>query len=241
MLRFLSGLLLGLLILLSPNPVVALTNPWGYSASNGPSVWGELSPDYQLCATGRAQSPISLGSELLTAAPLRFRYSTLSADSVDTSRGLLISTPPNHVLDLKQDRFQLTQFHFHSPSEHQINHRPAAAELHFVHRNDRNQLLVVAVLLEEGEPNSALASLLRSPSATSALRLDLNQLLPSTTEHYEYVGSLTTPPCTEGVQWIVMRSPLSLSAEQLVQLQRYVHDNNRPLQQLNHRTTLVSP
>jgi carbonic anhydrase len=239
MLRFLSGLLLGLLILLSSNPVVALTDPWGYSASNGPSVWGELSPDYQLCATGRTQSPISLGSELLTAAPLRFRYSTLSADSVDTSRGLLISTPPNHVLDLKQDRFQLIQFHFHSPSEHQIDHHPTAAELHFVHRNDQNQLLVVAVLLKVGVPNPALASLLRSPSAASAPLVDLNKLLPSSMEHFQYVGSLTTPPCTEGVQWIVMKSPLSLSAEQLVQLQRYVRNNNRPLQQVNRRATLA--
>jgi carbonic anhydrase len=240
MLRWLVGLLFGLLILISV-PAYALSAPWGYSTTNGPGVWGELAPDYRLCATGTAQSPISIESELLANDPLQFRYGTLSVDFIDTSHGLSISTPLDQVLELNRNRFQLTQFHFHSPSEHQINHRPAAAELHFVHRNDRNQLLVVAVLLEKGAPNPALTSLLRSPSATSAPRLDLNQLLPSTTEHYEYVGSLTTPPCTEGVQWVVMRSPLSLSAEQLGQLRKYVHDNNRPLQRLNRRVILASP
>jgi carbonic anhydrase len=241
MLRWLAGLLIGLLIFSSSAPVNALAAaPWGYSNSNGPTVWGELNPDYRLCTKGTAQSPISLEeSDLAPVAPLHFRYGTLSANSVDTSRGLLISTSPNHALTLNQDRFQLIQFHFHSPSEHEINHRRADAELHFVHRNDQNQLLVVAVLLEKGDPNPALASLLRSPSTASAPLLDLNQLLPSTTEHYQYVGSLTTPPCTEGVQWIVMRSPLSLSAEQLIQLHKYVHDNNRPLQSLNHRAVLA--
>jgi carbonic anhydrase len=241
MLRWLAGLLVGLLIFSSSAPVNALAAaPWGYSTSDGPTVWGKLNPNYRLCTKGTAQSPISLEERNLSpAAPLHFRYGTLSANAVDTSRGLLISAAPDHVLDLNQDRFQLIQFHFHSPSEHEINHRRADAELHFVHRNDQNQLLVVAVLLEEGDPNPALASLLRSPSTASAPLLDLNQLLPSTTEHYQYVGSLTTPPCTEGVQWIVMRSPLSLSAEQLIQLHKYVHDNNRPLQSLNHRAVLA--
>jgi carbonic anhydrase len=230
MLRFVAGFLVGLFILLSSNPVEALAYSWGYSASNGPSVWGELSPDYRLCATGMAQSPVSLESELLTAVPLHFDYGTLSVYSVDTSRGLSISTPPDHVLDLNQDRFQLTQFHFHSPSEHEVEHRRADAELHFVHRNGQNQLLVVAVLLEQGNASPVLASVLRSPAAASAPLLNLNELLPRSMEHYQYVGSLTTPPCTEGVQWIVMRSSLSLSAEQLVQLRKYVRDNSRPLQ-----------
>jgi carbonic anhydrase len=235
--RWLVGLLMGLLILISSAPVHALA--WGYSASNGPAVWGELNPDYRLCTTGIAQSPISLESDLISDNPLHFRYGSLAADSLDTSHSLLISTLPDHVLELNHEPFQLIQFHFHSPSEHEINHRRADAELHFVHRNDRNQLLVVAVLLEEGDSNPALASLLRSPSLTSSPLIDLNQLLPSTTEHYQYVGSLTTPPCTEGVRWIVMRSPLSLSAEQLVQLHKYVHNNNRPLQSLNHRAVLA--
>jgi carbonic anhydrase len=241
MLRWLAGLLIGLLIFSSSAPVSALAAaPWGYSKADGPTVWGKLNPDYQLCTRGTAQSPISLEqSNSSPVTPLHFHYGALSASKVDTSRGLLISAAPDQVLDLDQDHFRLIQFHFHSPSEHEINHHRADAELHFVHRNDQNQLLVVAVLLEEGNPNPALASLLRSPSPTSASRLDLNQLLPSTTEHYQYVGSLTTPPCTEGVQWIVMRSPLSLSAEQLVQLHKYVHDNNRPLQSLNHRAVLV--
>jgi carbonic anhydrase len=236
-LRWLSGILIVLLIFSSSVPVYALD--WGYSVSNGPAVWGELSPDYRLCATGIAQSPISLESDLISDNPLYFRYGLLAVDSLDTSHGLLIKALPNHVLELNHETFQLIQFHFHSPSEHEINHRRADAELHFVHRNNQNQLLVVAVLLEEGDSNPALASLLRSPSLTSSPLIDLNQLLPSTTEHYQYVGSLTTPPCTEGVQWIVMRSPLSLSAEQLVQLHKYVRDNNRPLQSLNHRAVLA--
>lgn len=239
MLRWLAGLLIGLLLLMSV-PADALSVPWGYSVSNGPKVWGDLSPDYRLCATGTAQSPISVENQLLIDDPLHFRYGTLLVDSIDTSHGLLVSTPLDQALELNRNRFQLTQFHFHSPSEHEIDHHSAAAELHLVHRNDRNQLLVVAVLLEEGAPNPALASLLRSPSPISAFKLDLNQLLPSTTDHYEYVGSLTTPPCTEGVRWIVMRAPLSLSAEQLVQLQKYVRNNNRPLQQLNRRVILSS-
>jgi carbonic anhydrase len=241
MLRWLAGLLIGMLILGSSAPVDALAAaPWGYSASNGPNVWGRLNSEYRLCTAGTAQSPVDLEeSNLSPAAPLHFRYGTLSADSIDTSRGLLISASPNHAIDLNQDRFQLIQFHFHSPSEHEIGHHRADAELHFVHRNDQNQLLVVAVLLEEGKANPALASLLRSPSTDAAPRLDLTQLLPSTMEHYQYAGSLTTPPCTEGVQWIVMRSPLSLSAEQLDRLRTYVHDNNRPLQRLNHRAILA--
>ena len=248
MMNWFAGLLIGILIFFTSAPSYAGAT-WGYSAPNDPSVWGELASDYRTCARGEAQSPVDLAAtEEKPVAPIQLHYGTVPLDATDTSRGLLVSTAsqseqPDEFLDFDQKRFNLAQFHFHSPSEHQINHDAAAAELHLVHRSaqDPSQLLVVAVLLEQGQPSPELEELLQSlgSSSTSKQRLDLNQLLPKNTEHYQYVGSLTTPPCTEGVQWIVMKNPLTLSAKQLDQLHAFVHDNNRPLQPLNERTVLV--
>lgn len=246
--HWLAGVLISVLLFSISAPATYAAADWGYSAPADPVHWGQLTSDYRLCGVGVKQSPVDLtSSNDDPVSPLQFEYGMVPLDSVDTSRGLLVSAPPDgereNALDFDQAHFKLAQFHFHSPSEHQINHHNADAELHLVHRNSQDQqLLVVAVLLKVGEYNPDLAVLLQSVSTPSdaAQPLDLNKLLPNTTEHYQYVGSLTTPPCTEGVQWIVMRSPLSLSAQQLTQLQTYVHDNNRPLQPLNNRTVLVS-
>ena len=248
MMNCLAGILVGMLIFFTSAPSDAAAD-WGYSSPNDPSVWGKLAPDYQMCARGAAQSPVDLAATVKEpVAPIQFHYGPVPLDATDTSRGLLVSTASEskqseNFLDFDQQRFDLAQFHFHSPSEHQINHDNAAAELHLVHRNaqDQSKLLVVAVLLEQGQSNAELDELLQSIESTSTSQppLDLSRLLPKNIEHYQYVGSLTTPPCTEGVQWIVMKTPLSLSPKQLDQLHAFVHDNNRPLQPLNERVVLV--
>lgn len=295
----LTGVLLTLMLILwgvlwgdgTLSAAYALETDWGYSDTNGAKVWSKLNPEYRLCGAGAAQSPIDL-DELLSkdgldedlqsqdvnsqdanSHSIQFHYGTLgltpSLKQMELHRRLQISAPVGNTLDFDQNSYQLVQFHVHSPSEHQIHHHSAAAELHFVHRNDHGQTLVVAVLLEPGSENPVFESLLNvsptdpainsdkvletaldtSPNLPSKLSsklspnpslpsLDLTALLPATAAHYEYIGSLTTPPCTEGVQWIVLRSPITLSPQQIEQLHNYVDHNNRPLQPLNHRFIL---
>lgn len=225
---------------------------WGYQGHEGPEHWAELSPDFSLCRDGMEQSPIdltdatpvegtrlerSLGTEILTIEQ-RARV----MDLVDNGHTIQVTNDVPLSLDIDDIRYELVQFHFPAPSEHTIDgeHRPL--EAHFVHKSADGELAVVSLLAEEGEHSSPFDLIVGSlPSGPGDsrhledLQLDLNELRPLPQRYFRYEGSLTTPPCTEGVTWIVFAEPREMSPEQIEILASQLHDNFRPVQSLGDR------
>jgi len=214
---------------------------WSYEGETGPSHWGALSEEYALCGTGEQQSPIDI-TESVTAdlPPLEFNYSPIPV--VIENNGHTIKMTATGTLKIADDEYQLLQFHTHSPSEAAINGKPADMVIHLVHKNAQDQLAVVAVLLEVGETANPLIQTLWDVMPKTVTepqqhetQIDINQLLPEDKNYYTFDGSLTTPPCSEGVRWMVLKQPVSISAEQLAQYQSVYPKNVRPLQAVNGR------
>lgn len=232
---------------------------WGYTGAEAPEFWADLSPEFALCGSGSEQSPIDLtnavtiedaglerriGTEVLTVEQ-RARV----MDLVDNGHTIQITNDVSMALDMDGVHYEMVQFHFHSPSEHTVDGEHAQLEVHLVHKSAEGELAVVGILVEEGEHDSLwdpiIASLPDGPGDTrhvEDLDLDMNELRPLPRHYFRYRGSLTTPPCSEGVQWIVMAEKRQISPDQMAAMVSYLHDNNRPVQPLNDRQIgLVGP
>lgn len=229
----------------------AIASEWSYKGETGADFWGELDPQFQTCRSGQAQSPINIeGSGFsLDVGSLDFNYQDTPLTIVNNGRTVRVDYQPGSSLTLEDKEYELVQFHFHQPSEHLIKGRAAAMEAHFVHRDRATgDLVVLAVLMSEGEKNKALESIWRqiSPSDSQAekvadLTINALQLLPENSrQYYRYRGSLTTPPCSEIVTWLVLKQPISVSKSQLYSFDRVVGNNARPVQALNQRSLLES-
>lgn len=200
------------------------------------------------CGNGHEQSPINLSSAapMAEVPDLAPRYLPLDGGFVNNGHTLQFTPAQSAAMVMIGDQaYGFAQFHFHSPAEHTLDRRAYPAELHFVHRNGAGQLAVVGVFIEEGAENPALAALLAArPSAegeefATHLGVDLNALLPPDRAYFAYAGSLTTPPCSEGVRWNVMRTPISASAAQIAALREALGSTSRHVQPLNQRTVLL--
>lgn len=227
--------------------------PWSYAPGpRGPEHWGDLDPQYAPCGHGQAQSPIDIrDAQRANLPPLRFEYHRRPVGYV-TNNGAAIrvnyhdAPGSGDFLLLGARRYQLTQFHFHRPSEETIEGRRYAMVLHLMHRADDGEVLGVAVLLTAGRQNAALAPLWQhlppreGQVAVPGLELDLTQLLPQERGYYSYLGSQTAPPCTEGVRWLVLKHPLEVSAQQIAAYARLYPHDVRPLQPRNGRSVLIS-
>jgi len=217
----------------SPEPSEPL---FTYSGANGPEAWASLSPEYTTCADGSAQSPIDLAdADEVDLADVVFDYRAGDVELVDTGHTIQANEPAGSSIMVDGERYALAQFHFHEPSEHTIAGEQFAGELHLVHRDDRGRLAVVAVLLRQGADSAALAPVFAAlppePGATAQLAdFDPSRVLPQQRTTYRYDGSLTTPPCTEGVGWFVLDTPIDVSAAQLAAFSGIIEPNNRPLQ-----------
>lgn len=217
---------------------------WSYQSDTGPDRWSELDSSFALCNSGKGQSPINLTSA--ASADLvnpDFHYQSVPLNILNNGHTVQVPYAPGSYMMLEGDRYNLLQFHFHSPSEHAVEGKPWDAELHLVHQNDDGELAVVAVLLQkEDESNLAYRDISNNLPASlgdkvrTETTINAFDLLPSKTTTYQYSGSLTTPPCSEAVTWLVMTEPVSLSKEQLKAYERRLNHNNRPLQVLNSRT-----
>jgi carbonic anhydrase len=216
---------------------------WAYEGPNGPANWGSLSPAFAPCQDGLQQSPIDLVDPLRApAAPIRTRY-TPSPVTLEHN-GETIEGVPERTQRLRVGaaHYGLAQFHFHAPSEHVINGRRAPLEIHFVHADAAGNRAVLGALVRRGQRNAAFARLAASfPRSEGAEReveapVDLDGLLPTGRTAYRYAGSLTTPPCSEGIQWMVLAEPVELSRRQIRQFRRIVDGNSRPTQPHNGRT-----
>ena len=221
---------------------------WGYSGDEGPANWGELSPEYSLCADGSAQSPIDIRhASALDLVDIEFQYGESANKIFNNGHTIQVNVDAGSAIVYNGITYDLLQFHFHSPSEHTIDGRAAPLEIHFVHQDPNSgNLAVVGVLLTEGDvENEAYAAVfdhlpasVGEPEAMGA-PLSLIALLPEARTYYTYQGSLTTPPCSETVRWLLLDSPIELSTVQIAAFSAIYDGNARPLQPLGKRDLLL--
>ena len=220
---------------------------WGYSGESGPASWGSLSVMYSSCSEGKRQSPVDiLGYLPGDASALSFTYSRDGKHLTNTGK-LVKVTHGNSRMRLKDREYTLIEAHLHNPSEHSIDGKSFPLEMHLVHEGESGEIAVVGVLYRLGEENPVIQTMIDAapqPSETveSASPLEANGYLPAQHGYYSYAGSLTTPPCTEGVEWLVMSEIQEVSQEQVGQIAALTGGgtNNRPLQPLGNRMITVS-
>ena len=213
---------------------------WGYTGDVGPDRWAELSPENKLCAVGTRQSPIDIREGLaVDLEPIGFDYRAGSFSVLDNGHTIQVNVAPGSGMTVMGRRYELVQFHFHRPSEERINGKQFEMVAHLVHRDAQGRLAVVAVLIErsrDDKPHPLIQTvwanlpLEKGDPVAAQVSLDVGQLLPAERGYYTYMGSLTTPPCTEGVLWMVMRQPVGLSAQQMGVFAKLYPMNARPLQ-----------
>lgn len=219
---------------------------WSYAGETGPQAWGRLSKDFNVCAIGKRQSPINI-EEASTlqgpAEPLQFNYQPSNGTVVNNGHTIQVDLTGDNEVSVRGSRYKLLQFHFHTPSEEQVNGQGFAMVAHLVHKNEAQQLAVVAVLLAPGVANSLIHQVWTYMPLDSGDRvsmptglIDMNALLPKDQRYYQFMGSLTTPPCTEGVLWMVMKQPTPISREQIKLFTQIFPNNARPVQAINGRS-----
>ncbi|MDR7271411.1 carbonic anhydrase [Pelomonas saccharophila] len=224
---------------------------WEYSGKAGPAQWGKIAPEFGTCATGHAQTPIDVkGATPADLPALQFSYGSMPLNLVNNGHTVQVNASGENKLNVGGREFKLLQFHFHTPSEEAINGKRFAMVAHFVHKDADGKLGVVGLLLKPGKPNAAFKAVFDNlptqpnadaPATPAGLSLDLAALLPAKLSYYSFDGSLTTPPCSEGVSWMVLREPVELSPAQIKQFRRIFAHNARPLQPLGDRKVLASP
>jgi carbonic anhydrase len=220
---------------------------WGYEGVAGPAAWGGLKPEFNLCASGQRQSPIDIRGGLgVDLEPVRFEYQPSRYSVVDNGHTVQVNVQGSNAIEIGTRRFELMQFHFHRPSEERIDGRQFEMSLHLVHKDAQGRLAVVGVLLDRGPAHPAVQQvwnnlpLEKGEEAPARALLNPLDLLPADRRYYTYMGSLTTPPCSEGVLWVVMRTPLAVTAEQIGIFARIYPMNARPPQAAAGRRILQS-
>lgn len=233
-----------------------VTAHWGYEEDDGPEHWGQLSEDWATCSTGRRQSPIDLAAAApgdvpvatmsFPQAKLIIKHQSHVLEALDNGHTIQVNYDGGETLSLDDRSYSLLQYHFHSPSEHTVDGKHYPMEMHLVHQTDSGELAVIGVFLEEGKHNAAFDALWQHlpDQAGEQVELpevqsDIDALLPASRTSYRYQGSLTTPPCSEGVRWIVMTEPVQLGADQISAFREIFHGNNRPPQRLNGREVIM--
>jgi len=220
---------------------------WSYEGATGPAHWAELDPGV---VQGKAQSPIDLVTTAAVNPPsgplaLHFTGHEYLAGEEDNGHTIQVTLETGSTFTTARGTYALKQFHFHTPSEHTVDGRSFPLEVHFVHQSADGHLAVVGVFFVEGPANENLAQLIAHFPAEHkaehfpADKIDFNLRPPVDTTAYNYQGSLTTPPCTEGVDWYLFRQPMTASREQIAAFAARLHHNNRPVQPLNGRAIEV--
>lgn len=249
----------------------AIKVKWGYRGNISAVHWGSLNSSFALCAQGKEQSPIDItgwGSNF--SNPFTIAYQTSPMNIVDDGttelmigrertiindgHGVQLNFPASNVPELvtfNGKTYRLVQFHIHTPSENKVNGQVFPMEIHFVHQGDNGELLVIGVFVKTGEENRIINKIITNlPKEEGKVEIVQGEsinpadLLPKKHDFYKFVGSLTTPPCSEGLQWIVMAEPITASAEQIAKLKEAANGANaRPVQPLNQRkiTYIANP
>lgn len=222
---------------------------WGYEGEEGPEYWGDLSEDWELCGTGHAQSPIDIETTEATDVGLvniNFEYGETALNIFNNGHTIQVNVDDGSRIIYNNISYNLLQFHFHAPSEHEWNGEQASMEIHFVHQDPNSgNLAVIGIMLNAGEADNAnyadIFSNLPSEAGDpleSDIMIDLNAMLPEGASFYTYQGSLTTPPCSEIVRWLVQDTALELSTEQVSAFTDIYDNNARPVLELGERDLL---
>ena len=219
---------------------------WSYSGETGPAHWSELDPAFTACAKGEYEAPIDIkAAEQSDLPPLQFGYAASPLTIVDNGHTVMATYAPGSTLTIGDAKYELQQFHFHRPSEELVNGKASAMVAHLVHKDAQGRLAVVAVLLNRGNANPVIETLWthlpaekEKPETFANVSIDAKGLLPASLGYYTFAGSLTTPPCTEGVTWYVLKTPVEVSSEQITAFAKLYPMNARPVQPLNGRKIL---
>lgn len=239
-----SLLLTSTMILLANNTALMAENAhWGYTGHNSPDSWGTLSPKYHTCSEGKNQSPINVRSSMdLDLEALDLSYTKGSKEILNNGHTIQVNFEEGNTFVLDGITFELKQFHFHTPSENNIEGKSFPLEAHFVHLDKEGNIAVLALMFEEGAENAELAKVWEKMPKNGGDKSELaladiaSSLLPENKDYYRFNGSLTTPPCTEGVRWFVLKTTVSISKAQVETfLHTMHHPNNRPIQKTNAR------
>lgn len=228
--------------------VLAQDAHWTYQGPTGPTHWAELDKSFRACELGMHQSPINIDTQRLehaALAPIGFAYKTEPGEVVNNGHTIQINLPKGSVATIDGVEYRLVQFHFHTPSEEKIDGKNFPMVAHLVHQNAQGKLAVIAVLFNEGKENQTLKPIFNNlpPKEGESRKLPAVEpagLLPANRAYYTYVGSLTTPPCSEEVRWLVLKTPVELSASQLAAFRKLYKMDARPVQALNGRVVEVS-
>jgi carbonic anhydrase len=228
-------------------PAAPAAGHWSYVGDAGPQSWGGLKPEFGLCASGQRQSPIDIREGIaVDLEPVQFNYQPTAFSVIDNGHTVQVNLQSGNSIEVGGRRYELLQFHFHRPSEERIDGRQFDLSVHLVHKDAEGKLAVVGVVVGRGSVQPILQSvwnnlpLEKNQDVRARGQLDPTQLLPSDRRYYTYMGSLTTPPCSEGVQWVVMRQPVAATPEQIELFARLYPLNARPIQNASGRRILQS-
>jgi len=221
---------------------------WGYGGEHGPKHWAEMNPEYEACGVGKVQSPIDIRKAVpAKLEPIAFDYHPTPLRIIDNGHTIQVNYQPGSSISVGGKRYELAQFHFHKPSEEKINGKAFPMVAHLVHKNAEGELAVVAVLLKQGAQNPLVKTLWtdlpkekEKEKVMEQVSINAASLLPQNRQYYTFAGSLTTPPCSEGVTWFVLSHPTQVSESQVARFGKIYSNNARPVQPLNGRTVKVS-
>lgn len=238
---------LALLSLFTVTGALAAGPHWEYEGHHGPAHWGEMDKDFEVCGLGKQQSPIDIrATEKKAGLPaLAFDYSASPLKIVNNGHTVQVNMDAGGGLLVDGHAYRLAQFHFHTPSEEMVKGSRYSMVAHLVHKDEAGKLAVVAVLIRKGKENAALKTVFDNmPIAAGpvhsveGLGINVADLLPAKRGYYQFEGSLTTPPCSEGVKWYVLSTPVEASVAQIKAFQKLYRHNARPTQPLNGRVVL---
>jgi len=220
---------------------------WGYAGEAGPEHWGDLSHEFTTCKDGRSQSPIDIaGAKEADSPGIEFSYSDAPLEILNNGHAIQANYADGSHITVNGEEFELLQFHFHGPSEDTVDGKHYDMQAHLVHKNKSGGLAVVGVFLTKGKENDFIKALWAHmpeeegvKNSVPEVMINAKSLLPEDGTYYSFSGSLTTPPCTEGVKWMVMKQPVEVSEAQIKEFSSVIHMNARPTQPINDRVIKV--
>ncbi len=220
---------------------------WSYEGANGPAHWGDVDTASKVCSVGSQQSPIDItGTIKAQLPPLKIAWSRKADTIVNNGHTIQVNFAPGSTLKVGKDDYALLQFHFHHPSEHTFAGKSYPMEVHFVHRNTAGTLAVIGALITAGKSNPVFNKIVATmpahegPAVKADPAIDPNKLLPAARGYFRYEGSLTTPPCSEVVNWLVLREPIQVAQADIDAFAKLYPVNARPVQKDNRRFVLSS-